>query len=364
MTVKRRSRPAIAEMTSIGETDETGRSTVVKTVYLAMAIVVSSTRDAGASAASRLVYVRSDAAAHCPDEKGLRAAVARRLGYDPFFPWAERTISIDVVQDAGKLRARLKSIDRDGIARGERELIGPVEECAELIASLAIAISITLDPMAAAPKDAAPDPAPPPNEPPSPAPPHVQVPTVDTAPRAARDTPSDDAVARVVFGSSATTWAVRAGPLVALGAGPGASLGGRVGLAVTRGWLGAFAEMRVDAPSSVAASGALAHSMLWGVSLGPCLHEGFFSGCAVLLAGSLNAYGSGLERVRSESMFYTAAGARVEGTFVLYSKVDLVLHVDGLKTLTEATLSLREEEAWHTPAFSAAAGAAASIRFP
>jgi hypothetical protein len=303
------------------------------------------------------VYARSDAAARCPDEQGLRTAVKQRLGYDPFFPWAERTIVVGLDEDAGKLRARLESIDSDGIARGKRELVGPVDDCAELIASLAIAISITLDPMAAAPKNAKAEPAPPDEPPPAPAP--VVVPS---PPR--RDEPSQE-VPRAPLASSATTWAARVGPLVAVGAEPGASLGGRAGVVVARGALGAFAEMRVDAPTSIGApSGGSAHSMLWGASLGPCLREGFASGCALVFAGNLHAYGTGLERARGESMFYAAAGARLEGAFALFSKIDLVLHVDGLKTLTQATLTLRDKEAWRTPAFSAAAGAAASIRFP
>jgi hypothetical protein len=329
---------------------------VVKTLCSAiLAIALSSARSAGATAASRLVYARSDAAARCPDEQALRTAVKQRLGYDPFFPWAERTIVIDVGENAGKLRARLESIDADGIARGQRELDAAVDDCAELIASLAIAISITLDPMAAAPENAKTEPPAPPDEPPPPAPAVVPPPPRHDAP--SREVPR--------AAPSATTWAARLGPLVAVGAEPGASLGGRAGVVATRGSLGAFAEMRVDAPSSIGApSGGSAHSMLWGASLGPCLREGFASGCALLFAGSLYAYGSGLERSRGESMFYAAAGARLEGTFALFSKIDVVLHVDGLKTLTEATLTLRNQEAWRTPGFSAAAGAAASIRFP
>jgi hypothetical protein len=106
----------------------------------ACAVVLALAYDAGASASSRLVYARADSAARCPDEQGLRAAVASRLGYDPFFPWAQQTISIDVTESSGKLLARLKLVDRDGIARGERELTAPMEDCAELIASLSIAI--------------------------------------------------------------------------------------------------------------------------------------------------------------------------------------------------------------------------------
>jgi hypothetical protein len=32
----------------------------------------------------------------CPDEPALRKAVAARVGYDPFFPWAEQTVVVQI----------------------------------------------------------------------------------------------------------------------------------------------------------------------------------------------------------------------------------------------------------------------------
>ncbi|MEO6602920.1 MAG: hypothetical protein ABIQ16_23750, partial [Polyangiaceae bacterium] len=41
---------------------------------------------------SRLVYARGPGAEQCPEQSVVRAAVASRLGYDPFFPSSDKTI--------------------------------------------------------------------------------------------------------------------------------------------------------------------------------------------------------------------------------------------------------------------------------
>src|SRR6185369_2515507 len=41
---------------------------------------------------TRLVYSRTQSASDCPDEAALAAAVATRLGYEPFSPWGDQTI--------------------------------------------------------------------------------------------------------------------------------------------------------------------------------------------------------------------------------------------------------------------------------
>ena len=66
-----------------------GRSVLASGV-LASVIVISG-RVSGFPS-SRFVYARGEGAELCPDEAQVRLAVAARLGYDPFFPSAEKTI--------------------------------------------------------------------------------------------------------------------------------------------------------------------------------------------------------------------------------------------------------------------------------
>src|SRR3954467_461900 len=96
---------------------------------VAFILVFAASSIARASATSRLVYARTPGAAHCPDETRFRTAVTERLGYDPFRPWAEQTVTVEIFEEKGGLRARLTLIDREGIARGKRELKGAASDC-------------------------------------------------------------------------------------------------------------------------------------------------------------------------------------------------------------------------------------------
>jgi len=112
-----------------------------------LALSVACPASAGLSAT--LVYLRSGTAESCPDRAALRQAVARRLGYDPFFGAAPYTVVAEVSGNGSELRARARLLNESGIVLGNRELSGTGTDCAELLASLALAISLTLDPMAA-----------------------------------------------------------------------------------------------------------------------------------------------------------------------------------------------------------------------
>jgi hypothetical protein len=60
-------------------------------VAVALTLLASA---AHATPSMRVVYQRGQSVEHCPDEAALRGAVEQRLGYDPFFPWADRTIVV------------------------------------------------------------------------------------------------------------------------------------------------------------------------------------------------------------------------------------------------------------------------------
>ena len=76
------------------------------------------TGNAQGGESSRLQYVRAEGAKRCPDEPALRAAVAARLGYDPFVAWAKTTVVTTITGGAEGLRARIYLAGEDGRARG------------------------------------------------------------------------------------------------------------------------------------------------------------------------------------------------------------------------------------------------------
>lgn len=116
-------------------------------VLLGAALVAMLHRQSAAEAApaSQLVYGRGAGAERCPDSTTFRTAVAARFGYDPFFPWADVTITAEIRRDGKRLVGRVALVDPEGLVRGVRELEMPANECPELVTAMALAVSIALD---------------------------------------------------------------------------------------------------------------------------------------------------------------------------------------------------------------------------
>lgn len=94
----------------------------------------------------RLLHERTPEASRCPDEHALKAAVAERLGYDPFVSEAARTLRASFSADAGALVARVQIVEPSGQTSGIREIRSRERSCAEIGAAAALAISIAVDP--------------------------------------------------------------------------------------------------------------------------------------------------------------------------------------------------------------------------
>jgi len=123
------------------------RRTSCRALFGAAALaVVCVSRASFAFPTSRLTYARGSGAEACPDETAVRQAVAARLGYDPFFPSAEKTIVARIVRTKDELRATVELVDEHGLMRGVRELKASAGQCGELVATMALAISIAIDP--------------------------------------------------------------------------------------------------------------------------------------------------------------------------------------------------------------------------
>src|SRR5437899_3138587 len=127
---------------------------------------------------AHLVYVRDAGAGECPDEAAMRAAVAARLGYDPFGERASLTVSVMIAPSGRGLRAQIDLLDAASEAAGSRALISARRDCVELASATVLAIAIAVDPLRAtlAEPEAAPVPALVPVPIPVPAPVPVAVP--------------------------------------------------------------------------------------------------------------------------------------------------------------------------------------------
>lgn len=219
------------------------RYAVVFGVAAAVAVAAPITE---ASPSARLVYVRGAGAEACPDEATLRAAVKQRLGYDPFFPTARKTVVAQLTRTSKGYRARVQLAGEDGNARGERDLSTSGDDCGELTSAIALAISLALDDL----DDLAPDPTPsdPAQSSPEPAPsssPELALPSELAS-------PSELALLEPapIAAASRAELAASLGPSVSLGTAPGAAAGMGLGLALRWPRIAARVDVRGELPSS------------------------------------------------------------------------------------------------------------------
>jgi hypothetical protein len=327
-----------------------------------------------------LVYLRSGKAAICPDKAMLAQAVGKRLGYQPFFAAAETKLVAEISSRGNVLHARATLVDKTGVVRGDRQLSAPLSECGELIASLALAISITLDPMSIVSNNAA---LPAENASPPPTPPtertedRVQPPAAGT-----RDPNGSQAVApssSLVERSNSTAEQMATdqvspegglhlhasvGVSAMVGALPGPSPGFRIGLEALRGLAALSIEFTATPVVSQAgpAGGDADMSLLFG-SVVPCAMFGRLGACAVMSVGRWQGEGRNVDAARIESHFYAAAGLRLIALVPLTGFLQLRLHAGSGATMTRPSFELAGTEVWRPPLLSAEAGAALALYF-
>jgi hypothetical protein len=308
-------------------------------------------RAAYATPTSRLVYSRSVDAESCPDEQALRRAVAARVGYDPFFAWATRTIVASITRRDRAFVATVDLIDESGVSHGARELRGE-GECVELFDAVALAIAIAIDPQSLS-RPAAP-PTPPPSEPDAAAPAPVVAPAADpvdaTPVRPALAAPSDVRLDSMAF--EASVGAVASG-----GVAPAPAAGLALGAALRWPVVSLGLEGRIDAPAGGSAlrGGDVTSWLVLGAFV-PCAHLGAFFGCAVMQVGSAQTSGSGVQGARSESLPWWATGGRLGVLFRVSDDTLLRVRTDVVANLDRMTLQLNGVEAWPAPAVAASLG--------
>src|SRR4051812_6957439 len=135
---------------------------------LSIAVLVAETAAPAARAidpqpgTARLHVERLPGAESCPSDDELKAAVARRLGFDPFQPLASREIRCTVRRAEGFFRAHIE-IGGGRVAGPPtgRDLISRGDDCAELAEALELAVGIAITPLVIARPTATPAPPPP-----------------------------------------------------------------------------------------------------------------------------------------------------------------------------------------------------------
>ncbi len=320
----------------------------------ALAVALSS-ETAEAAATARLVYSRAHGAESCADEEALRRAVASRIGYDPFFPWATKTIVAGMAPTApAGFVASVNLVDEHGMEHGTRAL-RTEGSCSELLDAAALAIAIAIDPLSlAAAKPAAAEP------------PRGEV----AAPSAAPVYPSTTfATERIAVGERAVSppgLVVQggAGAVASTGVAPLPAVGFTAGVAVRRRGLSVAIEGRIDAPASAAApGGGRASSWLAEAALLPCAHAGPVFVCAVGQLGSMQVASKGVSNGGYDSVRWLAVGGRFGAQLPLGGEMGLRVWSDVVGDLEPTTLQLNHAMVWQAPEVASSLGADVVVQF-
>jgi hypothetical protein len=323
---------------------------------LALKLLQTASAAAAPGDATRLEYARSDHAQGCPDRDALKSAVVKRLGYDPFFPAARQSIVVEVTDAEQGLRARMRLVDEHGIIVGSRELSDKLGNCEELVASLALAISIALDPSAAPESsEESPPKATEPTQPVGAASKlEARPPIVDTPPETKVAQGRQKTIpprARLTTSSGhENPIALRVAGFGSIGAAPAPALGFRFGASVSSDWARLVVEFADQLPASktVEHVGGARASQL-SATVAPCVAHGTLAACAVLNIGSLKVQGTQILDADSEHFLNVTAGVRFEYMPTLFGRLRLLTSVEVDKSLTPITLRVHGQQVWETP---------------
>jgi hypothetical protein len=317
---------------------------------------------AAAAPSARLVYLRNVGAEACPNEAVLRAAVAARLGYDPFFASAAQTMFAEISKVSAGFHARIKLVDEANLVRGTRELAHDGNDCAAMIDTMALSMSIAIDP------DSLTRPAPAPLAAVAPV---TEVgsqplPVVDPSPpaSAAGHTPTAT-IPNTRRPTIATLAATRpkvhldAGVGVAgwAGAAPSITIGGTLSVRAQYTDYSIALEARGDLGAEQALSVGRVRTSLWFAALAPCAHVSWFVACGVAAVGRLSASSLDVTAPQSDVALHVALGPRIGAEYWLGRAVAVRADLNALYTLTPQALQINGQTVYTLPRISVGVGA-------
>lgn len=283
--------------------------------------------------------------AGCIATESLEAAVAARLGYDPFTETAQRVIEVE-------LRSAARRVVEGAVLIRERDrLLGqkPVraEGCLEVAGAIELAISLAIDPLgtgAASPLTT--------SQPSPTSSPHVSrtvLPTSGTSLRATRSRADVEV---------ASTWLVTLAlnTSLSLGMSPSVALGGSLRAGISTHSLSLWGEVLGHFPTSNRIlEGRLHTASVMGVAAA-CLPAHVLDLCALVRAGAIQNRGSGFDRNQSFTRPYLAAGPRVGLRLHFYERWSVQGTADLTFSFIKTNVTLDQRVVWTTPLAAATFG--------
>ena len=307
---------------------------------------------------ARLDYAREPGAESCPDEAALRQAVADRLGYDPFDPSAPELLRARVSASAGRFSALLELFAASSVVRARRT-IDSVENCGELVAALALSMSIAIDPEHGGPGETS-EPRPATEGSSAPGDEQTKPPEEQSKPQAAPPAIVAPQLSQSPSAVKPRSLRIRAGASghLAFGAEPAPAPGVELSLGVRQAAWSLTLAGRYDTETgqNIAPRGAV-HARLRAGSLSPCFHARPALFCGVVTLGSLRARSSGLSDGRTDSALFAAVGARLGVEWPLISAFALRAFGELLVTARPLTGEVNQAPVWDVPPANGLLGA-------
>jgi hypothetical protein len=334
-------------------------------IAIAGAVVLVEARALAEQPRAHLLFVREAGAERCPDEQAVRAAVAARLGYDPFSAAAAQEVSVIFGPSGHGLHARIELVDAQGEVTNARELTARGAACDQLASTVELSISMAIDPLAFAAEPpraddavrpaAAPTPktftSAPTDTPPSSA---DQTRTSDDRTRAASDDQthaSDDKTPTVSAAQPRARLRPRLGTgfVTAVGNAPTVSFGFTLHVGLRSRWWSASGEVRADVPVSSSAVGGQFSTGLYTFSLVPCFHVRVLAVCGLFTAGAMVSKGQGYAIDFERTSPYLAAGVRGALEIPLGKIFALLVAADLVAPIWRTTLIANDTQVFNTP---------------
>ncbi len=273
----------------------------------------------------------------CPSELDFRQAVAGQFDYDPFVSEAARTVSVQITRGGGALRGLLQWRDPHGTLQGERRFDSLDADCHRLAQNMAFAVTVQIQLLNASSPDSS---------------------------AAGRGEPTK--------AESHTVLAARAPPSPpAPPSSPHLELGAGAGLFAASGWFptpAAGGNARFVARSRAFAAelavemtlptryerqdGSGFRSSAVAASLASCVRLQSVEACPVFRFGQIRARGFGVDEPKSPTGAFSQAGFRLSLSQAIGPRLEGVLQIQGLYTLSPWAIQLNGIDAFTSPHFS------------
>ncbi len=322
-----------------------------------------------AKAATRLdvtLAYEVPADATCPSDSVFRAAVHRRLGYDPFV--AEATLHVDVQAtktDTG-LSGQVEWRDDSHEVEGHQAFPPKKRNCTHLVDEMAFAVAVQIELLGVA-RAGSPTPSASERErEPSSPPPAVTTAPSPIAAVSVSGAMQDSQVPTVVK-TAPTRWTMAAslGAAADFGFAPTVTPSARMSVELQHGYLMIQAAGEVIAPSSWRASdGSGFREYAAAGELGLCGVLDRFALCGLGSLGQVWVEGFGVDEPENPSGWVVRTGLRLQATQPLGPRFALALRADGLVLLTPWKVGLNGLSVWSLPTFGSTAGLDLVARFP